>query len=94
MIFNGANAMFQRPSHKPVAVHQDEIAEARFRRFLRELNTYERRLTFAETLDAFLDLYSAWMKTHEPALKIRLVMLAFELHRLDPLFECNLAFPE
>jgi len=77
-----------------MSVSRHDMSEARFRRFLRELTKYEHRLAFEETLNAFLDLYSAWMKTHEPALKIRLVMLAFELNRLDPAFECNLAFTE
>ena len=84
--------MFQRPHHRPVSISAAELSDARFRRFLRELNAYEQKLTFEETLDAFLDLYSAWMKTREPWLKIRVVMLAFELHRLDPQFECNLSF--
>lgn len=86
--------MFQRPSPHRIPVSQAEVSEARFKRFLRDLSAYERKLTFDETLDAFLDLYSAWMKTRESALKIRVVMLAFELHRLDPAFECNLAFTD
>jgi hypothetical protein len=81
-------------SHKKAPLGKDELSEARFRRFLRELNEYEQQVTFEETLDVFLDLYSAWMKTHEPWLKIRLVMLAFELHRLHPEFECSLSFKE
>lgn len=86
--------MFQRSGHRSVSVSRDEVSEARFRKFLRELNAYERKLNFDETLNVFLDLYSAWMRTHEPWMKIRLVMLAFELHRLDRNFECNLAFAE
>ena len=86
--------MFHRPIHKPIPLNQSEISEARFRRFLRELNAYEHRVAFEDTLDTFLDLYSAWMKTHEPWMKIRLVMLAFELHRIDPAFECTLAFSD
>jgi len=69
-----------------------EVSEARFKRFLKEFSTYERRLTFERTLDAFLDLYSSWKKTGQKALKLRLVMLAFELHRLDPGFQCDLSF--
>lgn len=86
--------MFHRSTHKPVPLNQSEISEARFRRFLRELNAYEQRVTFEDTLNTFLDVYSAWMKTHEPWMKMRLVMLAFELHRIDPAFECNLAFTD
>ena len=86
--------MFHRPIHKPIPLNQSEISEARFRRFLRELNAYEHRVAFEDTLDTFLDLYSAWMKTHEPWMKIRLGMLAFELHRIDPAFECTLAFSD
>ena len=85
--------MFQRPSSQlkmnPTA---PEIFDARFKRFLKDLETYERRLTFERTLDAFLDLYSTWKKTHDRPLKLRLVMLAFELHRLDRQFQCELSF--
>ena len=69
-----------------------EISEARFKRFLKELDGYERKLIFKRTLDAFLDLYSSWKRTHEEPLKLRLVMLAFELNRLDPQFQCDLSF--
>ena len=86
--------MFQRPHHNSLPVSPIELSEARFKRFLRELGAYEHKLAFEETLNAFLDLYSAWMKTHEPWLKIRVVMLAFELHRMDPAFECQLSFTE
>ena len=86
--------MFQRPGHKSVPVPQSESSELRFRRFLRDFHVYEHKLSFDDTLDTFLDLYSAWMKMHEPWMKLRLVMLAFELHDLDPAFECNLRFPE
>ena len=67
-----------------------EVSEARFKRFVREFHAYERKLTFERTLDAFLDLYSSWRKTHSRALKLRLVMLVFELHRLNRDFECDL----
>ena len=86
--------MFQRPARRPMAIAHNEISEARFRRFLRELHAYERRLSYQDTLDTFLDLYSAWMKTREPWLKIRLVMLAFELHRIEPAFVCSLSFQD
>ena len=69
-----------------------EMSEARFRRFLQQFQVYERKLTFERTIDAFLDLYSSWKKTHERALKLRLVMLAFELHRLNRQFQCELFF--
>ena len=87
--------MFQRPlSHQKSIPSGPEVMEARFKRFLKDLEAYERRLTYERTLDGFLDLYSRWKKTREQPLKIRLVMLAFELHRLDHQFECDLRFPE
>lgn len=86
--------MFQRPHHRALPVNQHDLSEARFRRFLREFTAYEQRLAFDDTLDAFLDVYSEWLKTHEPWLKMRVVMLAFELHRLNPAFECSLSFPD
>ena len=75
-------------------IGRDELADARFKRFMREMAVYERKLSFDETLNAFLDLYSSWIKTHQPDLKMRVVMLAFELHRLDPAFECTLSFTD
>ena len=85
--------MFQRPiAQTKIAPTAPEVVEARFKRFLKELEGYERKLTFQRTLDSFLDLYSAWKKTHNQALKLRLVMLAFELHRLNSEFQCDLFF--
>ena len=87
--------MFQRPvSHAKSVPTSLEVSEARFKRFLKDLETYERKLDFERTLDAFLDLYSLWKKTRKPQLKLRLVMLAFELHRLDHGFACDLSFSD
>jgi len=87
--------MFQRPFSRikiqPTAL---EVSEARFKRFLKELEGYERKLTFERTLDAFLDLYSTWKKTRAQPIKLRLVMLVFELHRLDHQFQCDLEFKD
>ena len=87
--------MFQRPfSNIKMSPTSLEVSEARFKRFLKELEAYERKQAFQRTLDAFLDLYSVWKKTHEEDVKLRLVMLAFELHRLDSEFLCDLSFNE
>ena len=84
----------QYPLQRPDPVNHDDISEARFKRFLHDLRTYERQVVSQETLDMFLESYSFWMKSHEPWLKLQLVTLAFELHRLDPDFTCTLAFKE
>ena len=85
--------MFQRPiSHIKSVPTALEVSEARFKRFVKDLETYERKFLFERTLDSFLDLYSSWKKTHAPPLKLRLVMLAFELHRLNHDFQCDLSF--
>jgi hypothetical protein len=87
--------MFPRPfphvpeRHTPNAL---EVSEARFKRFLKDMESYERKLAFERTLDAFLDLYSSWKKARDPQMKLRLVMLVFELHRLNSEFECDLLF--
>ena len=88
--------MFQRrpTPHVRIPPSEIEVTEARFRRFLKDFETYEKKLEFERTLDSFLDLYSSWRKTHQAPLKIRLVMLAFELHRLDHEFECDLSFAD
>ncbi len=86
--------MFQRPVSQKAAPGAPELFEARFKRFLKDMESYERKFLFERTLDAFLDLYSAWKKTHDRPLKLRLVMLAFELHRLDPDFKCDVSFQE
>ena len=88
--------MFQRPfSHlgKPVPTSL-EVSEARFKRFLKELESYERKLTFERTVDAFLDLYSSWKKHRQPEMKLRLVMLIFELHRLNNEFLIDMSFDD
>ena len=46
---------FSRWKQAPSAL---EVSEARFKRFVKEMETYEKKLTFERTLDAFLDLYS------------------------------------
>ena len=87
--------MFQRPlSHIKASPTSLEVSEARFKRFLKDLETYERRFAYERTLDAFLDPYSSWKKSHDQAVKLRLVMLAFELHRLDGTFLCDLSFDD
>ncbi len=87
--------MFQRPfSHIKASPTSLEVSEARFKRFLKDLETYERRFAYERTLDAFLDLYSSWKKSHDQVVKLRLVMLAFELHRLDGTFLCDLTFDD
>jgi hypothetical protein len=87
--------MFQKPFSRwrqtPSAL---EVSEARFRRFLKEMDAYERKLVFERTLDAFLDLYSIWKRSHNREIKLRLVMLVFELHRLNPEFQCELFFQD
>ncbi|MBI4226691.1 MAG: hypothetical protein HY600_00290 [Candidatus Omnitrophica bacterium] len=45
-----------------------------------------RELQQRATQDEFLDLYSAWQRTADPALKRRLLELLAELRRHDPLF--------
>ena len=85
--------MFQRPSpHVKLVPSAVEMSEARFKRFMKELETYERRLSYERTMDAFLDLYSSWKRTRQSGMKLRLVMLAFELHRLNSEFQCDLTF--
>ena len=87
--------MFERPfSHIKVPPSASDVSEARFKRFIKDLETYERKLDFERTMDAFLDLYSSWKSTHAQEVKVRLVMLVFELHRLDSHFACDLSFKE
>ena len=87
--------MFQKPFSRwrqtPSAV---EVSEARFKRFQKEMEAYEKKLVFERTLDAFLDLYSVWKRSHNREIKLRLVMLVFELHRLNPEFQCELFFQD
>jgi hypothetical protein len=82
---------FSRWKQAPSAL---EVSEARFKRFVKEMETYEKKLTFERTLDAFLDLYSDWKKSHGQEVKLRLVMLVFELHRLNPEFQFDLFFQD
>lgn len=63
-----------------------ELVNARFARFLKELAQYERDERRRETLDAFLDAYSAWRRTHSAARRAEVERLAEELHALDARF--------
>ena len=83
-----------RSRRKQAPVSARELSDARFKRFLRDMRAYERKQRYERTLDAFLNIYSTWLRTHEPSLKMRLVLLAFELRRLDSSFSCDLAFTE
>ena len=84
----------QRPIAHIKSPTPPEVLDARFKRFLKDLEGYERKLIYERTLDAFLDVYSSWKKTREKPLKLRLVMLVFELHRLDQEFTCDLSFSD
>jgi len=88
--------MFPRraATHIKLLPSELEVSDARFKRFMKDLHTYEQRQAFERTLDAFLDIYSSWKKTQDERLKLRLVMMAFELHRLDHQFQCDLSFAE
>ena len=87
--------MFHRPnSQAKSSTANSDLSDARFRRFLKDVDSYERHQVFERTVDAFLDVYSQWRKTHQEILKLRLVMLAFELHRLDGGFQCDLVFQD
>ena len=76
--------MFQRraTTHFKLLPSELEVTEARFKRFLKDLHTYEQRLTFERTLDAFLDVYSLWKKSHDEQLKLRLVITHFSVPRM------------
>ena len=50
--------MFQRPNHRPISIGRRDVSEARFKRFVKELNVYERKTLYDDTLDTFLDTYS------------------------------------
>ncbi len=59
--------MFQRPAphirRTRISPNAGEVSEARFKRFVKDMDGYERKLTFERTLDAFLDLYSSWKQS-------------------------------
>ena len=63
-----------------------DLVNARFARFLKELAHYEHEEHRRETLDAFLDAYSAWRRTHSVARRAEVEHLAEELHALDARF--------
>ena len=63
-----------------------ELADARFLRFLKELAVYERQLEREEQLNAFLDAYSCWRRTHDAAWRAEVERRAQVLHALDAHF--------
>jgi|GEM_PF-1673304 len=52
--------------------------------FLREFKEYEKKHSLKEKEDAFLDVYSLWLKTHNEKLKEKIIKLANEIQSLDP----------
>ena len=66
-----------------------DLADARFARFVKDLAHYEREERRREKLDAFLDAYSCWRRTHDEVWRLQMERLADELHDLDARF----AFP-
>ena len=63
-----------------------EVSEARFARFLKELALYEHEQLVREKMDAFLDAYSYWRRTHQRGWRAEVERLADELHALDAHF--------
>ena len=63
-----------------------ELANARFTRFLEELAQYEYEEQRREKLDAFLDAYSTWRRSHSAVWRAEVERLAEELHALDARF--------
>ncbi|MBI4115708.1 MAG: hypothetical protein HY447_03935 [Candidatus Omnitrophica bacterium] len=57
-----------------------------FDKFLEELSVYERESTKRARIDYFLDLYSEWLKTKDPALKTKADQAFEELKKTDPHF--------
>ena len=64
-----------------------DLANARFARFMKELTQYEHAEQRREKLDAFLDAYSAWRRTHAEGVRVQVEHLAEELHALDAHFQ-------
>ena len=63
-----------------------DLANARFAQFLKELAQYEHDQQRREKMDAFLDAYSAWRRTHAAVQRAAVERLAEELHALDAHF--------
>lgn len=74
--------------------HHREIAhlvpaqdtDVEFAIFLESFREYERHCQLEEAQDAFLDAYSAWRKSHDPAMKAHVILCAAYLRTLDPSF--------
>ncbi len=60
-----------------------------FTHFMKDLQSYEVESTKKSKVDQFLDLYSQWRKTRDPALFEEVTRLAAELKTIDPNFEFN-----
>lgn len=68
-----------------------DVANARFARFLKDLAHYEQEEQRREKLDAFLDAYSVWRRTHSAVRRAEVEHLAQELHALDAHFVFHFA---
>ncbi len=57
-----------------------------FDRFVQELSSYEEESTKRERVDHFLDLYSQWLKSKDPKMRITVRKALEEVQRIDPEF--------
>lgn len=62
-------------------VEAQEVRDARWKRFGKELEEYERKENYQRTLDTLLEVYA--IKPRTWLVKYRLVALLFELRRLN-----------
>jgi len=69
-----------------------EVLEARWKRFCRQFEEYENEHIAEMTLDAFLDMYQKAKTDRTWQLRYRTVCLLFELHRLRPSFVGEITF--
>lgn len=67
---------------KSLPTHQ-EVSEARWKRFEKEFEVYERKQEYLKTLDSFLELYGKLKTQDSFEIRYRLVSLMFEMKRLN-----------
>lgn len=71
-----------------------EVSEARFNKFRKDFESYEKDIIFERTQDAVLALYSQRKTDKSWELKFRIVCLLFELHRLCPGYSVDMTFKD
>lgn len=69
-----------------------EVSEARHNRFSKDLANYEMKELFNEVMDKMLEEYAEWRSRRTFEHQHKVLMLFFQLKRIDPKYQAEINF--